>query len=281
MESETKLDDETQKYLQSLVRPEDSGERWLSDFKCIPTNGSGLYQVYRSVDAEAKWVEEKDIHRYPLIAINSVWAFEDGVPRKKITPDCYKGINNRGVSLIVLDVSESVAAEKAFYRKPTIECYYKGRCHFIYRLDKFIPGPGMASYDSLITFSRSVESLERATGGQYLFDTPILNFVSPLVRTKSNFRRAFTLAQLRKEHISPEERERKRLAGKRRQSEAAKKTNFLRKGKSKSKIMRAINELRASGQLVNKSSVTRVSGVGRNTVYRHWDEDEVKKARGE
>lgn len=281
MEFETKLDDATLKYLQSQVTPEDSNEPWLSDFKCIPTNGAGLYRVYRSEDAEAEWVAEKDVHLYPWIAINSVWAFEDGVPLKKITPDCYKGINNIGVSLIVLDVSESVSAGKPFYEKPTIESYYEGRCHFVYRLKKFIPGPGKASYDSLITFCRTVESLEEATGGTYRYNTPILNFASPFVRTKTIYRRAFTLAQLRKEHISPEERERKRLAGRRKQSEAAKKTNLLKKGKSMDKIIRAIHEMRASGQAVNKSSVTRVSGVGRNTVYRHWEKDEVKRARGE
>jgi hypothetical protein len=281
MEFETKLDDETLKYLSSMVRPEDNPGRWLSDFQCLPTNESGLYQVYSSEDAEPKWVQEKDVHRYPWIAINSVWVLEAGVPMEEITPDCYMGVDNRGISLIALDVSESVSTGKAFYNKPTIECYYEGRCYFIYRLKNFIPGPGKASYESLITFCRTVESLEEATGGMYHFDKPILNFACPLVRTKSIYQRAFTLAELRKGHISPEELERKRLEGKRGQSEAAKKTNLLRKDKSKGKIIRAIHGLKASGQPVNVSSVAKAAKIGRNTVYRHWERDEVKKARGE
>ena len=284
MSGETKLTKDDIKYLQSMVRDDEKSGPWLHVLDCLPANDDKLYQVFRHEGADAEWVPAQNIQAYPWIAINSVWVPEDEGPREEITPGYFRGVNGQGVALVALDVTEPVAAGSPIYLKPTIICRYENRWHYLYRLKKFLPGPGTsrpASPESLVAFCNAVSHLETATGGRYIFGDPILNPSADRVHTEFAGR-VFRFADLKKAHLSPDELESIRREGKRRQSEAARRTSAIRVSKSIAKIIKAIEGLKASGMPVNQIRVTNaIPDLSRSTVIRHWQAPKVKKARGE
>lgn len=273
---EIKIDEKMLKVLAALDSDIWSYPLWDRHYSCFPKDSNGFYAVYPNEDSVPLYVEPPEISKYGWIGINSYEIYSDPEYEIGIVEERYNGINDKGIALVVIEMTAESLKERSLKPKPTIMCQWKNRVHAMYRLENFMPKN--TSKLAKWTFGDSIRNLEMSTDGKYVCGRPILNPFSPKVILLNSTDNIFQFEKLRNTY-APSEKELKmrREAGRRRQAEAARRTSAKRKNKSLDKILAAIKEMKCRGEVPNQTKVAKCTGLNRRTVLRHWPSDAVQK----
>jgi len=235
----------------------------------------GFYAVHLNQNSERLWATSFDMKKYHWLGINSY--------RRKDKDDDssgrYVGIDDSGIALVVIDMSKPLKNGKDIDLRPTVICKYNAIVHYIYRLKKYFPVT-KSKPEARWKFDNCIKTLEKKSGGNYVFINPILNpYCDDVEILYHNKDSRFDFNDFR--HVrkidSEEEQERKRNEKKEKLDTHCRNVSLKRKETSLKIICKTIIEMKKKGERVNQVQVAKQSGLGRRTIIRHWKHDEVER----
>lgn len=224
---------------------------------CLPQNSNGKYHVSCDGVTILEVTEDK-LWEYPFVVINTYYNDE------------WDGVSNQGIALLAFELND--AADKVNITTelhPSFISVFQDRVFIIYRLENFFNKKAKPHHLDWLDGVQYQVANHLAGKPVKLIANPLSNKVDTYIFVPEGYKlseiQQGVPGTFKKSLKTPEQIKEARATG-------GKIAASIRKQKSISCILNAVNKLKSEGKEINQSAVAEACGLSRCTVNRNWED---------